>query len=523
MKVSLSLSLSWGTSDYIINSHDKLSSLTGGEKRLLLGLEALGDSKFLHIIGFSFPHVKTGINLAFSDEDLDFLDQFTGIITSIVSNDSGNLSESSGVGFNSESLFSGDLLGEFVDGESHSDFGVSTSVDDSLVLDGLLEDAEDVMERSFSFVDDVLTGSSDHDSAGFTLLAAGELDHFVFSDDDFLKESALSEDEVSSFRGIEGGENFGSQGGRESFDSIEIGVFDDDDSFFGEELFRVVVDELSVDEDVGFEFEDLGDFGLHFFLFGFFDLGDFFHGVDLDLGSVDFDFVVVHGSIGDEDFSVFKSLFASGGDGFFEDDSIDEVGLLEGTSCLLDDMDVVKISASFESLDSINGELCEMVLVVGEEFGGESCFGNIEEILVEFFLILRVILGDLLEGFEGDFSGLSPSSDDMGWVDFHVDEFFSFSEEFSSEDADGGSSITYFFVLGLGDIDKDSGCGVIDEHGSEDGGTIICDGDFSILRSWSTGSEDFIHTLWSKSSFNKISNSHSSNETCQSGKFSFFF
>jgi len=44
-------------------------------------------------------------------------------------------------------------------------------------------------------------------------------------------------------------------------------------------------------------------------------------------------------------------------------------------------------------------------------------------------------------------------------------KLFGFSEQLSSKDSDSGGSISNFFVLGLGNIDEDFSCGVVDEDG----------------------------------------------------------
>lgn len=205
-------------------------------------------------------------------------------------------------------------------------------------------------------------------------------------------------------------------------------MLDDDDSFFGEELFWVVIDELSVDEHIRLELEDLFNLGLHLLLFGFFDFGDLLHGVNLNLSSVDFNFVVVHWGVGNKDLSIFESLLTSGSDILFQDNSINKIGLFQSSSSLLDNMDIIKVSTSLQSLDSFNSQLSKMILILCKELRGKSSLSNVEEILFELFLILGVILGDLIESLESNFSSLSPSSDDVGWVNFHIDKLFSFSE-----------------------------------------------------------------------------------------------
>ena len=76
--------------------------------------------------------------------------------------------------------------GEVVDGKGHAHLRVSTSIDDFVVLHCSDQHADGVMQGAFSLVKDVTAGASKHDCAGLIPGAAIELDHFVFSDHDFL-------------------------------------------------------------------------------------------------------------------------------------------------------------------------------------------------------------------------------------------------------------------------------------------------------------------------------------------------
>ena len=77
-------------------------------------------------------------------------------------------------------------LGEVVDGEGHAHLRVAASVDDFVILDGGDQHADGVVERTLSFVENVRARASKHDGASLVPLAAIELDHFVFSNHDFL-------------------------------------------------------------------------------------------------------------------------------------------------------------------------------------------------------------------------------------------------------------------------------------------------------------------------------------------------
>ena len=88
-------------------------------------------------------------------------------------------------------------------------------------------------------------------------------------------------------------------------------------------------------------------FFFHFFFFSGFNLGDFFHGVDLDLGAHDFDLVLVHGRVGAHDFGVFHARGTPHRDGLFQDESVTQEGVSDASAGLLDYMNVVQIRIAF--------------------------------------------------------------------------------------------------------------------------------------------------------------------------------
>merc|ERR1711957_1066363 len=240
-------------------------------------------------------------------------------------------------------------------------------------------------------------------------------------------------------------------------------------ALLGKELLGVVVDELSVDENVGLVGQDALHFIEHLLLLGGFNLTNSAHGVDLNFIAHNFDFIVIHGSVGDHNSAVFGGLVASSGDALLEDETIGDEGVSEGTTGLLDNLDVIKVSSSLESHDGLDGEVGELLSIVEEELGGEGGEGDVLEILGERSLIGEMVHRDVVENLLGDGSGSSPSLDDDLGVDFLVDELFSLLEELSSHDGD-------------------------------DSGTIIGDSDLLASVLVSHGLENLIHTLGSEGS-----------------------
>jgi hypothetical protein len=88
--------------------------------------------------------------------------------------------------------------------------------------------------------------------------------HLVLSDYDFLNQLALPE--LDQIRSVEGACDFTPSDERQPLHALKVGMFNDHDTFFGEEGLGIVVDELPVHEAVDSVRCDGLDLALHFFL-----------------------------------------------------------------------------------------------------------------------------------------------------------------------------------------------------------------------------------------------------------------
>jgi hypothetical protein len=289
-------------------------------------------------------------------------------------------------------------------------------------------------------------------------------------------------------------------------------VFNDHDTSISKELLWIVVDELSVDEDIWLILKDLFDLSLHLLFFGLLDLRDFQNRVDFDFSSHDFDLIGIHLGVSDHNFWVDSHSLASSSNLFLEDETISQVRVSKGATWLLDDLDVVHVSGSLKSQDGVDGQLCELFSLRFQKLGTEGGHGDVHQILLESNGIIKVIESIINQDFLGDLSSLSPSLNNDLWVNLGEDKLFSFSKQLSGKYCDGGGTISDFLILSLGDINQNLGCGVINKDRLQNGGTII--GNYDSLSSVlvSEGLQDFIHTLWTKSGLNKVSDGNSSNK-----------
>ena len=231
-----------------------------------------------------------------------------------------------------------------------------------MVLAGGNEHANGVVEGALSLIKNVLAGATEHNRASLVLVAASELNHLVFTDKHLLNLVAGAKN--LSLRLVEGGEDFGTEHGRESLNAIEVSMLNHGDTSLLKELLGVVVDELTVDEDIGLVGKDFVNLGLHLALLSVLNLTNLVHRVDLDLGAHDLDLVVVERGISNHDFRVGHKLLAASGNGLFKDETISKEGVTESTTGLLDELNVVKVTGTLESHHGVNAELSEALSVV---------------------------------------------------------------------------------------------------------------------------------------------------------------
>ena len=290
-------------------------------------------------------------------------------------------------------------------------------------------------------------------------------------------------------------------------------MLDDHNTGVSEELLGVVVDELSVNENVGSVLEDFVDLSLHLHLLGLLDLGNGGHGVDLDLGAHNLNFVVVHRGVGDKDTGLLNSAITSGSDALLENHTVGNERVSKSATGLLDDLDVIHVAGSLKSEDGLDGELSESATIVEQKLGGESGHSDVSKISLEFDLISRVVHGDIFQNFLGGVTSNSPSLDDNLRVNSLRDKLLGLLEEFTGHDGNSGGTITDLFVLGHGDVDKDFGGRVVDVNRFEDGGSVISDSNLLARLLVTHGLEDLVHALGSKSGLDQVRDGDSADES----------
>ena len=182
----------------------------------------------------------------------------------------------------------------------------TSSKDGPRLLDCGCQDAESVVERSLGFTDDLLGGTTDHDGASLAQRNTAELEQGLIADHDLLDEVAFAH--LDQLGVAESGDDFAAGNEGEALNTVEVGVLNGHDSLVGKQLLGVVVDQLSVDENVDVVLADEIHLVLHFLLLRNLNLGHLGHVLNADSGAEHFDLVRVHGGIGNQDLGILHTF-----------------------------------------------------------------------------------------------------------------------------------------------------------------------------------------------------------------------
>jgi len=185
-------------------------------------------------------------------------DQLRAVVASVVSDVSGQLAERLGESLHGDGLLARRLHGHLGDDVGHQHLGAAAAIHGPRLLDRLRQHAQSVVQRAVSLVQDLLGGAAKHNCARLAQLDAGELEQLLLTNHDLLDERALAQ--LDRVRRVEVGADLAAQHERQPLHALEVGVLNRHDAGVGEQLLGVVVDQLSVDEDIGAVFDDPVDF-----------------------------------------------------------------------------------------------------------------------------------------------------------------------------------------------------------------------------------------------------------------------
>jgi hypothetical protein len=147
-----------------------------------------------------------------------------------------------------ELLFSGyDLAGMLVKVLTGSDFECTSSGNNALVVNGVGDSSETVLDGISGLGNGVIVGALDQDGAGEGVLNTFDESVFVFTE--LLFVNNLGETHIGLFQVVDGVEELTSAGERDSFTVSLLGAADTDNASAGEDLEGGGINTLLVNDD----------------------------------------------------------------------------------------------------------------------------------------------------------------------------------------------------------------------------------------------------------------------------------
>mmetsp|Transcript_61446 Transcript_61446/g.138293 ORF Transcript_61446/g.138293 Transcript_61446/m.138293 type:complete len:327 (-) Transcript_61446:103-1083(-) len=272
-------------------------------------------------------------------------------------------------------------------------------------------------------------------------------------------------------------------------------MLDRHDTVLLEQLVRVVVDQLPVDEHVATVLDDPLHLGLHLLLFCLFDLGHSLEGIHFDPRPVDLHLVRVHLAIRDQDLAILQDLGLPHADLLLEDEPLFQEGVLQRPTGLLDHLYVVEVGLAVQSQHSVHREDREVVLLVLQELRAEGRPGYLEEILTESGCVFPMVHRQPLELLPRHRKRHPVALDDHLGVHLLLDEHLRVAQHLGRQDDDRGCPIAALVVLRLRDVHQNLRGWVVDPHRLEDGCPIVGHGGVAAGALPRHGLQDLVHAL----------------------------
>lgn len=135
-----------------------------------------------------------------------------------------------------------------------------------------------------------------------------------------------------------------------------------------------------------------------------------------------------------------------------DDDALDEEGVLERAADLAVDLDELKVDVLALEVsnrqNSIDGDLGELVVRLGDNLAAQAGLGDLDETLL---VLARKVngVGDAVELGTGNVAGLVVAVCYADGVDAPADELGGLVEQGAGEDDDAGGAVSNLVVLGL--------------------------------------------------------------------------
>lgn len=263
---------------------------------------------------------------------------------------------------------------------------------------------------------------------------------------------------------VEGTQDVRSQYSCESLSSVEIGVLDDHYTFLRKELLGVVVNKLTINEDIRFVVQNFLDFHFHFFFLSCLNFGNFIHRINLNFWAMNFNFIIVHGSVCNKNSRILFQFRASNTDWLFKNKTFVKIGILNRTTWFLNNFNVVQIILASKSPHSLNSKLCKVLFVLIKELWTESRSRNIHKILSKQLFIILVISCAFSKLIMSNLHCKPISSNDCLRMHKCLKQLLRLTTKLSSKNGNSGCSIPNFLILRLRYVNNNFGGRVLYKH-----------------------------------------------------------
>mmetsp|Transcript_54763 Transcript_54763/g.91024 ORF Transcript_54763/g.91024 Transcript_54763/m.91024 type:complete len:479 (-) Transcript_54763:379-1815(-) len=437
--------------DDVVDLQDHLDDLSGEQELLLLGQEGLVDSSLLHVTSGEFKAVDTDAGVLLSDLlGLDRSEGLDGLETRVLGKGHGDDVEGIGKSTDGVLLDGGDLVGLLRDLDGARDLGGTTTIDDAVVADDVAGDAEGIVDAALDLLDDHLVSTTDKDGDGVGVGAVLKEEHAVLgsSEGDLTELSDVAE--LVSRDLLEAGDDASAGGDGEELELRASDPADGGELVLEEEVVGLVVKAPLAEGDGGTRLLDLVD---HVDKVGLLLGGELLVLLDgrdvegvLGLGLGGLEGAGEEADLGVDDLLGHLRVTEL----LSDDDSLDEAGVLHGSSGLsleLDqvEVDVLALEVSNEQ-HGLCGNLSEALLASAHNLGAER---SADDVRKRTDVVTRDLNG-LSEGgkvLNGNVAGDFVTVSNSGGVDSAINEGLSLLEERSGEHDDSRRSVSDFVIL----------------------------------------------------------------------------
>ncbi len=361
--------------DCLVDGENEASCFTGTRKGVLLDESRFPDELFVSVDDTTVENINTKPFAAFSVSEVlltEFVEDISGVVAGVLGELAGNDFQGTSETADDDLLLATDCAAVFAENLAEFHFDGTTTSNDGAGLESALDDADGVVERAVSFIDELLSTTAEDDGGCLGLRAASEEVVTFTTDLAFFEASATSEvgfgDVVDGgLNGATAGESdashvvSGDTAGAEDVAVSEVlggeiadGELGEDDlGTAGDALLELVVDDLPLGVDDGLVLTRILD-------------ADF--GVILLSHELEFD-------VQQENLAVlegFGLLFeTSVREGLLEGNTVDEDGVAHGATVNLLDSDHFKVEVGVEGGDGLDGHGGEEFSFGVDEFGVE--------------------------------------------------------------------------------------------------------------------------------------------------------